>query len=206
MLMLSPHWLGGGFPERKQHVWGVAKCRHGLLFQFEFFWLLMQETAETIKNLILLHQTELMSFLAQRVKCSEDILQETFIRYAEYSGKTQVDNARAFIYRIASNLATDYLRSHASRARLYAEPEEFADTYADSAPSLEQCVLSQQQLERLIQALSELPPKCRDVFIMLKLKNQSYDEVKQQLGISETMVVKYMNRALTHCRQKLDMD
>jgi RNA polymerase sigma-70 factor (ECF subfamily) len=165
--------------------------------------------ADTITGLMQQHQTELMSFLSQRVKCSEDaqdILQETFIRYAEYSGKTQVDNPRAFIYRIASNLATDYFRSHASRSRLYAEPEKHIDIYADPAPSPEQCAMSQQQLDRLIQALSELPPKCRDVFIMLKLKNHSYAEVEQQLGISETMAVKYMNRALTHCRQKLDMD
>jgi RNA polymerase sigma-70 factor (ECF subfamily) len=164
-------------------------------------------TADGIADLMQQHRNELMVFLSQRVKCDEDaqdILQETFIRYAEYSGKNRVDNARAFIYRIAANLATDYMRNHARRSYVDLESEAMADTLADPAPTPEQCVMSQQKLEQLILALSELTPKCRDVFILLRLKNLTYPEVQQTLGISETMLLKYLNRAISHCRQRLE--
>jgi RNA polymerase sigma-70 factor (ECF subfamily) len=49
--------------------------------------------------------------LAYRVSCPEaaqDICQETFIRYTGYQEKNTFDNPRAFIFRIAANLATDY--------------------------------------------------------------------------------------------------
>jgi RNA polymerase sigma-70 factor (ECF subfamily) len=94
----------------------------------------------------------LLRFLSQRVRCDEDaqdILQETLIRYAQYSQTNQVDNARAFIYRVAANLATDYLRSHARHAYADITPEAIAETVIDPAPLPDQCAISDQQLEIL---------------------------------------------------------
>ncbi|MEC4748532.1 sigma factor [Methylomicrobium sp. Wu6] len=71
------------------------------------------------------HRYELLRFLSYRVSYSEtaqDLFQETFIRYAGYDGKTSVENPRAFIFRIAANLATDYLRGRLRRSE--AEQQE----------------------------------------------------------------------------------
>ncbi len=164
-------------------------------------------TADTLTDLMQAYERDLLCFLSQRVRCdqdAQDIVQETFIRYAQYSKTNQVDNARAFLYRVAANLATDYLRSHARHAYADITPEAVAETVIDPAPLPDQCAMSDQKLEILIQALAELPPKCRDVFIMLRLKNQTYAEVEQALGISQTMIMKYLTRALSHCRKKLE--
>lgn len=165
-------------------------------------------TVDDIAGLMHKHRRELLRYLARQVGCSDtaqDIFQETFIRYAGYGNKNTIDNPRAFIFRIATNLATDYLRSRARQMVQDHDDEALLEQIENPAPSIECAAISEQQLQALIHALSELPPKCRDVFIMLKLKHYSYAEVERELGISQTMILKYLTRALTHCRERLEL-
>ncbi|MBD9360562.1 RNA polymerase sigma factor [Methylomonas fluvii] len=62
------------------------------------------------------HQTELKQFLWRQVDCREaaaDLLQDTFLHIADYPEQDTIANCRAFLYRVAGNLALDYLRSQA---------------------------------------------------------------------------------------------
>jgi RNA polymerase sigma-70 factor (ECF subfamily) len=173
---------------------------------------MLELTATDIADLMHKHRHELLGFLSQRISCTDaaqDIFQETFIRYAGYGSKDQIENPRAFIFRIATNLATDYLRSHNrySWREVESAANEEAEDGEQSSLSAERTVMSQQQLEHLIAALAELSPKCREVFVLLKLKHCSYAEVEQRLGISQTMIFKYLTQALRHCRQRIgDLD
>ncbi|MDT4329095.1 RNA polymerase sigma factor [Methylomonas sp. MED-D] len=167
---------------------------------------MLELTADDIADLMHKHRRELLRFLAQRIRCTDaaqDIFQETFIRYAGYGGKDRIDNPRAFIFRIAANLATDYLRSHQRHAGWDREVGEGAESDGGEPASVsaERTVMSQQQLERLIAALDELSPKCREVFVLLKIQHCSYAEVEQKLGISQTMIFKYLTQAMRHCRR-----
>ncbi|MBD9359791.1 RNA polymerase sigma factor [Methylomonas fluvii] len=169
---------------------------------------MLELTAADIADLMHKHRHELLRFLSQRISCTDtaqDIFQETFIRYAGYGGKDSVENPRAFIFRIAANLATDYLRSRSRHAGpdLEAAANDEAEVDVQSSLSAERTVMSQQQLEQLITALDDLSPKCREVFILLKLKHYSYAEVEQRLGISQTMIFKYLTQAMRHCRAKV---
>ncbi|AEG01265.1 RNA polymerase sigma factor [Methylomonas methanica] len=167
---------------------------------------MVELTANDIADLMNQHRQELLRFLLLKVDCkdtAQDLFQETFIRYAGYNRKSEIENPRAFIFRIATNLATDYLRSR-SRQHLQDNDEDRLEQIEAPASSLEHSAISQQRLDLLIDALAELPPKCREVFILLKLKHYSYAQVEQRLGISQTMILKYLNRALSHCRQRLD--
>ncbi|MBD9354358.1 RNA polymerase sigma factor [Methylomonas albis] len=169
---------------------------------------MLELTAADIADLMHKHRHELLRFLSQRISCTDtaqDIFQETFIRYAGYGDKDSVENPRAFIFRIAANLATDYLRSHSRDVEAAANEE--AEVGVQSSLSAERTVMSQQQLEQLITALDDLSPKCREVFVLLKLKHCSYAEVEQRLGISQTMIFKYLTQAMRHCREKVgDLD
>lgn len=164
-------------------------------------------SADDIADLMNRHRQELLRFLLVKVNCSDtaqDLFQETFIRYANYREKDKVENPRAFIFRIAANLATDHLRSRSRQMLTNADDGEAIAQLQAPAGELEHAAISRQQMDLLIEALAELPPKCRDVFIMLKLKHYSYAQVEQQLGISQTMILKYLTRALSHCRQRLE--
>lgn len=50
--------------------------------------------------------------------------------------------------------------------------------------------------EVLEEALATLPPKCKDIFLMAKLKGMKYREIAGELGISEKTVDNQMTKAV----------
>ncbi|WP_019866481.1 RNA polymerase sigma factor [Methylovulum miyakonense] len=162
-------------------------------------------TINDIAVLLHKHRGELQRFLAGRIACPEtveDILQIMFLRLSAYQTETRVDNPRAFLFKIAANLATDHLRSQQRRNETLITDEQI-DEFLDYTPSPETALISQQQLAVLKQAIQELPPKCRDVFILCKFHHYTYLQAAQHLGIAESTATKHMIKALEHCKRRV---
>ena len=162
-------------------------------------------SAITASKLIQQHHDELTSYLVQRNHCPDvaaDILQDAYIRLVSAKPGSEIKNPRAFLYKIVSNLAIDYHRSNNRRQIRHADESELVDL-ADQSPALEHQVYTQEQLVFLKQAISELPPKCRQVFIMHKFRYYSYSKIMQELNISESTVLKHMVKAMKHCRRRM---
>lgn len=165
-------------------------------------------TANNIVELLQKHHNELQHFLSRRIGCPdtvEDIMQTMFLRLSGYQSETRVENPRAFLFRIASNLATDHIRAQSCRSETSIE-EGLLVEYPDSMPSPEAVLFSQQKLALLKQAIQELTPRCREVFILCKFEHYTYLQVAKQLGISEGTVTKHMINALEHCKRRVFED
>ena len=52
--------------------------------------------------------------------------------------------------------------------------------------------------------MDELPEKCRQSFYLNRVEGLTHAEVGRRLNISESMVAKYLARAMRHCRERLD--
>lgn len=65
-------------------------------------------------------------------------------------------------------------------------------------------VFSQEQIARLKLAVSELPPRCRQVFVMHKFKHYTYSQIMTELNIAESTVLKHIIKAMEHCRKRLE--
>ena len=52
-------------------------------------------------------------------------------------------------------------------------------------------------------AISELPEKCRDIFVMNRYENLKYQEIAVKLQISVKTVESQMSKALQHMRIRL---
>jgi RNA polymerase sigma-70 factor (ECF subfamily) len=59
------------------------------------------------------------------------------------------------------------------------------------------------QLEKLDRALSKLSPKCRAAFVLHRREGLTYAEVAEKLGVSSSMVKKYLATALAQCHRHL---
>ncbi|MGZ4979749.1 MAG: RNA polymerase sigma factor [Methylobacter sp.] len=119
-------------------------------------------------ELIQEHREELQGYLIRQTRCPEtasDILQDAFLRLIHAAPKSNLKNPRAFLYKIVGNLAIDHLRSSNRRLARHADESELVNQ-ADRAPSIEHQLYTQEQIAHLRQAVSELPPRCREVFIM----------------------------------------
>lgn len=102
---------------------------------------------------------------------------------------------------MADNLALDHIRGQRSRGHYFAQEETFDS--ADEAPSPESTVDYRQRLARLEQAVSELPDRQRQVFLMHKFDGMSHAEIAAELGITRSAVEKLVMKALAHCRDRL---
>jgi RNA polymerase sigma-70 factor (ECF subfamily) len=153
----------------------------------------------------LLHQKDLMQFLAFKVQCAEtaaDLTQETYLRIANHPDPGNIENIRAYLFRIANNLALDYLRSQTRLNKRDAGP--VTEDFICHQPEPDAIVSDHQQLEFLEQVIYDLPPKCREVFLMSRVENKSYTEISNELGISPHTVESHMRKALEQIRKQFD--
>ncbi len=154
---------------------------------------------------VLLEQNrdELMCFILKRVDCpdtAEDILQDAYFRLMQVESETEIENARAYLYKIVGNLAIDNLRKNSRNQAL--EVDVLFDM-ADGSPDFERQIYSQQQIAHLKLAIAELPPRSRDVFVMHKFKHYPYSKIMSELGIAESTVLQHIVKAMAHCRKRM---
>jgi RNA polymerase sigma-70 factor (ECF subfamily) len=162
-------------------------------------------SADHIADLLRKHNHELQRFLSRRLDCPdtvEDIMQMMFLRLSGYQSENRVENSRAFLFRVAANMATDHLRSQDSRRETLIDADLLEQIQEDT-PTPEAVLFSQQQLALLKQAIQELPPKCRDVFLLCKFEHYTYQQAAKQLDITESTVTKHMIKALEHCKSRV---
>jgi RNA polymerase sigma factor (sigma-70 family) len=151
------------------------------------------------------HQDELLRFIFRKVNCpgtAQDIFQDTYVRYTNYPEKNKIENHRAFIFRIAANLVADYERKSRVRERLNpSEPVELDTIPQQENQQPEHLVSQQERLQQLAKAVAGLPPRCREVFVLIKFDELSYNQVAQRLNISVSMVEKHLSRAIKVLQQ-----
>ena len=122
-----------------------------------------------------------------------------------------VENPAAYLYRLASNLMLDRIRSdRRSGARdsawLQSQRTEMGGESVAEEPSPERSVAARQRLAKVAEAVAELPPKTRQAFELHKLQGLTQEETAQALGVSRKTVEKQISTALQRLMAKLGMD
>ncbi|CAD6881969.1 RNA polymerase sigma factor RpoE [Methylomonas albis] len=142
------------------------------------------------------HQTELRQFLSRRVDCAEtaaDLLHDTFLHIVDYPNQVQIANSRAFLYRVAGNLALDHLRSHARRQAR--DGGDLDEEWPCSCPQPEQFVQVWQQWRAVNLWLGDLPVFSRQMLYLYRIDGKSQRQVAVELGVSERHVEHVLSRA-----------
>jgi RNA polymerase sigma-70 factor (ECF subfamily) len=78
-----------------------------------------------------------------------------------------------------------------------------AEDLPSPEPTPEVVAASRRQVETLRLAILELPPRCREVFLLHKGQGKRYSAIAAELGISIRTVEHHLARAMLHCRQRL---
>lgn len=152
------------------------------------------------------HYSELLRFLTRRMGDAErarDVVQETYLRVASIHQPTgAIGDPRAYVFRIAGNLAIDTIRKE-RRIDGRSAPQDAAAAVPDPLNSPERALQARQRLGLLDAALAGLPPKARRALLMSRLDGLTFAEIAAELGVSESMVAKYIAQALRACRDHL---
>ena len=147
---------------------------------------------------------ELVCFINAKLgnrQVAEDVVHDAYVRVLERASDTPIEQPRAFLYRTALNLVIDGHRRNVVRQ---VEPLEVLDSEERfETPSPHGSFDHGQRLDLLQRALDELPPLCRESFLLRKLDGMSHPEIAERLGISRSLVEKHIVNAMKHCRVRL---
>ncbi len=128
-----------------------------------------------------------------------DAAQETFIKcWRNQDHLKDVQNWRAWIFRVAMNTATDLQRS-AWRRRAKPLPEGDIMTLAHAA-SPHSALEEQEQMARLQAALHQLRDEEKEIFLLRQNGDLTYDEIAQQRNVPVGTVKTQMRSALQKLR------
>jgi len=148
-------------------------------------------------------QPALLQFLRLRTteEDAHDIAQESLARLLRYRDSESVEVWRLLLYRIARNLLNEQWRRAQSHREQHNVPVESIEL-PDPAPLPEQTIQEAQQQAWLREAMLSLPPRCRQVFVLVRIDGLSQGEVARRCGISLKTVEKHLATALTALCEK----
>ena len=140
---------------------------------------------------------------------AEDILQESFYELLlAYRMMQPVEQAGAWLARVARNRIIDRFRRNGARPRATAHEEEDASAAlaellpaAESGP--EAALMRAILLTEIETALAELPREQREVFIAQELEGVSFRELAQRSGVSINTLLSRKRYAVGYLRERL---
>lgn len=159
---------------------------------------------ELVARLFREHNEALLRFLAMRLHShqeAKEIAQEAYVKLLNLDRSQAISYQRAFLFKTAANLAIDRLRGRGRRER--ARETGLFDELRE-APTPEHEAVVAQEVEHLQRLIAELPPKCRQAFLLYKIEGLEFSEVAARMSLSERMVRDYVVRAIMYCRVGLD--
>lgn len=138
-------------------------------------------------------------FFTQHEELAKEVSLDVFATIWE-KRKTMIipEDFRHFSFVMVKNASVNILKKE-SYTEIDGEVEAAEALSPDAQELLEQSELFE-QYERL---LSELPPRCREVFSLVKEEGKTYAEVAGEMGISVKTVDAQLQKALTYLRTNL---
>jgi len=151
------------------------------------------------------YQGELLGtlfYLVGNLEDARDALQEAFIKCWRHQAEvTEVENLKAWIFRVALNAGRD-IRETAWRRKRQALPEDEA-ALASRHEGPSEIVEHDERLRRLREAMKELRPEEQEVFLLRQNGELTYDEIGEMLSVPTGTVKTRMRLALARLRAVL---
>lgn len=155
----------------------------------------------TLDRLVHAHLAEALRFatrLTGDLDAAEDLVQDALVRVAR-SWKTfrGESHFRTWLFRIVINVFRDSLPQQTASAPL---SEELADIRADDPGSVAE---AEELQERIAARISALPPRQREVLVLITYEGLDPREVADLLGVTEANVYSTLHVARRKLRSEL---
>ncbi|CAN5725968.1 sigma-70 family RNA polymerase sigma factor [soil metagenome] len=136
---------------------------------------------------------ELVRFLHRKVwdaERAQDLAQETFVRAMSH----EPDNPRAWLFRVATNLARDEARLVIRRKKHLALLRTEVEVVEPAVPAPAQALEESERMEAVRRALEQLGERDREVLLLWDA-GLSYTEIAEQTGLSPGAIGTTLARA-----------
>ncbi len=153
----------------------------------------------------------LLLFLAARTRsmaAAEDLVQELYLKVAAVDPATDVRTPVPLLYRMASNLLVDQVRSAQRDGRRNAEWRTQTHVTLGgedivTEPAADDQLIAKDRARQLADAVEALPPQMGRAFRLHKLEGKSQAETAEIMKVSRKMVEQHIAAAIRHLTLKL---
>lgn len=135
---------------------------------------------------------------------AEDLIQDVALKiFTRADSSSPIENVAGFVYHAIRNKIIDTLRTKKQSTSIHEDSElrfmEFAELFYGPSDNS----YSDQMRSDLIQSISELKPKYKQIIIAIDFEGFSYRELSAKINVPEGTLMSRRHRALSILNQKL---
>lgn len=146
--------------------------------------------------------SEFLSYYTRNKEDIEDVIQDVFIKLWAERDSLNIFYIKTYLYKAVRNQMLTLLRNQKNREILL---DQWAKELVQDIEAKD--IIDRIEFETLYQeAITQLPPKCRDIYFLSREQQYSYKEIAQLRGISEKTVENQMSIALKKLKEYLSQN
>ena len=156
----------------------------------EWFQGVFDENYEYIRNYLF--------YLSGDADLADDLVQDVFLQLWEKQHTIKQETVKAFLFTVARNA---FLKNY--RQKKY--DLKFKSTYFEKIEhESPEFILELKEFDKKLQkTISDLPERCRVVYLMNRKDEMKYSQIAESLNVSVKAVEKQMSKALSILRKEL---
>lgn len=174
-----------------------------VLFENEIILSVLRGNVNDFEKLVTAYEKNVYNIALRMVGDPEDaadMTQETFIKaYRALSSFRGDSKFSSWLYRIASNVCLDFLRSRSRHPQVSLSTVDEDDRATFELPDMrqnpEEQLMKKLGMEAVRRGLEQLPEQQRQILVLRELGGLSYAELAQTLGLEEGTVKSRIFRA-----------
>ncbi len=171
------------------------------------------QTKNTVSQTINMMRKQLFAFIKNKVNIvedAEDILQEVWYQFSNFSNIDELDNASAWLYAVSRNKIIDFYRKKKTdNLEDYTYENEEGDfsikdaLLIDDSNNPELAMFKDLFWDELIKALDELPENQRFVFIENEIEDKTLQKIADETGENLKTIISRKGYATKHLKKRL---
>ena len=160
---------------------------------------------DAFNEMVVLYRDSLVSYASILVGrgAAQDVVQEVFVNvYVHRNRLRESGSLEKYLLKSVYNRSMNTIRGQAVKNRFKAESkyvlsDSFFNALSPDTNSTLYDIYFGETNKIMRRAIAELPPKCREVFLMSRDNGMSAKEIGDELGISPSTVNNHINKALS---------
>jgi RNA polymerase sigma-70 factor (ECF subfamily) len=144
------------------------------------------------------HEPSIRQWLKRRSALGldvDDVIHDMYAKLITLPTVSQIENPKSYAFRIAYSIVVDHVRRTKVVPMIGLTFENQA-TIASDEVNIEDRLAHRGTLQDVTGVLDQLPPLCRQAFLLRRVDGLSQRETAQKLGLSEKTIEKYMTRSV----------
>ena len=140
------------------------------------------------------------------MEAAREIVQDSFIRLWESRTRLRYDtNMSSLLFTITRNNSLNYLKHMLAERKYheYTRQRQYQLNYIALKDESSEQIIYKELRDRIQFAIEELPPKCRQIFEMSRMKDLKHREIASLLNISIKTVDNQISEALKRIRLQI---